>query len=140
MNKIRILLAVLLMLALPAMARAQTAVDLTQVVQSVACNAVTPNGSHVATCQFTTQNTAAGNTVFVSVGVNSGTISVSGVSDGSGSGTCVLGNDGTHTAKQQTSTAPASDIEQWLCPNITGGAKDTISVTLTTGTPATSIT
>lgn len=139
MNRL-LAIAIVICALVPRLAMAQTAVDLTQVVQNVACNAVTPNGSHVATCQFTTQNTAAGNTVFVSIGVNSGTISVSSVSDGSGSGTCVLGNDGTHTAKKQTSSAPASDIEQWLCPNITGGAEDTISVTLGSGTPATSIT
>jgi hypothetical protein len=130
----RILPLVLLALLLPrGVVRADNAVDNTQNVQKIACNAVTPSASHQATCQYTTQNTKAGNADIVEVLVDSGTITVSSVSDGSGSGTCV------QIKARNTASAPADDVEEWGCPNLTGGAKDIITVTLSSGTPVTSI-
>jgi sugar lactone lactonase YvrE len=127
-----LLVCVLGLLLTTGLAHAQTTTaDKPQLVQHVACAQATANASHVVTCQFTTQNSAAGNMAHLAISVASGTISVSSVSDGTGSNTCTQPSG----AKKLTSASPAGDIEHWICPNLTGGAKDTFTIAVSSGTP-----
>lgn len=136
MNKIRLLLAALLMLALPTMAHAQTAVDWETTaggalanpwVQKKNCPNVTPNGSHVATCAFTS-NVTSGDKEVAIVFVNSATIAIN-----SASGS----NCGSMSAKGSPTLA-APSTAGFVCTAATSAA-ETISVTLASGTPSTTI-
>ena len=132
----RLLLAALLMLALPAMAHAQTAVDWETTaggalanpwVQKKNCPNVTPNGSHVATCAFTS-NVTSGDKEVAIVFVNSATIAIN-----SASGS----NCGSMSAKGSPTLA-APSTAGFVCTAATSAA-ETISVTLASGTPSTTI-
>ena len=108
MNKIRILLAALLMLALPAMAHAQTAVDQFTITAATPCQGASTGGA--LSCPIS--GVPAGALVGVCVAANSGTLSMT-VTETTNSSTvtCPAG------MSKQTTSSPANITQQCYTPN-----------------------
>jgi hypothetical protein len=128
MKRVGLLIAVLLLMRAMSVG-AQSAVDwytANGAVQHHSCSAVTPNASHIATCSFTS-NVTSGDLEAIIATTNSATIVINSASNLLG--TCT---------KRVTPTNGAPNMGGFTCTATSTGA-ETISVTMASGTPATSI-
>ena len=128
MKRVGLLIAVLFLMRAMSVG-AQSAVDwytANGAVQHHSCSAVTPNASHIATCSFTS-NVTSGDLEAIIATTNSATIVINSASNLLG--TCT---------KRVTPTNGAPNVGGFTCTATSTGA-ETISVTMASGTPATSI-